>query len=302
MKVGIAPGRYATAIHTALTKRAKVEAEFLSNGNDPASFTLVIAVDDEPAPPRADVRRYITHHQVQATPWTVVAARHLLLDAVGKGTMTPIVAPLPVSTPPMTPPTQPGVAIYDGQNHKDLQMALEDVSIPTLEIDDPNVGILIDPSNSQGFVEPLREAMSQEKVVIAMHSNEAAKDTILHDTNGYLLTKTSEIRLAVEALVADNNERARLGFEARKSVTTANWQRVVRALLSATRTGTPTLEKFSDLPAQRRWSKRLGHAHQWRRAEYDNGTTTNGNRTLDLHGLGPLRQTMLERSVPKHDQ
>ena len=129
-----------------------------------------------------------------------------------------------------------------------------------------------------------------------------AKDTILHDTNGYLLTKTSEIRLAVEALVADNNERARLGFEARKSVVTANRQRVARALLSATRTGTPTLEKFSDLPAQRRRSKSLGHAHQWRRAEYDNGTITHENRTLHLHGLGPLRQTTLERSVPKHDQ
>ena len=222
---------------------------------------------------------------IRDSPWTVVAARHLLSGAAAKGTTTPIVAPLPVSAPPLTPSPQAGVAIRDGQNHKALQMALEDASIPILAIDDPNVGILIDPSNSQGFVEPLRDAMSQEKVVIAMHSNEAAKDTILHDTNGHLLTKPSEIREAVEALVADSNERARLGFEARKSVTTANWQRVVRALLLSARTGTPILEQFSDLPAQRRWSKRLGHAHPWRSAEYDNGTITLKGRTLHLLSL-----------------
>ena len=120
--------------------------------------------------------------------------------------------------------------------------------------------------------------------------------------NGYLLTKPSEIRAAVETLVADSNERARLGFEARKSVTTANWQRVVRALLLSARTGTPLHEQFSDLPAQRRWSKRLGHAHPWRSAKYDSGTITLKDRTLHLDDLGALRQTMLERSVPKRDQ
>ena len=302
MKIGIAPGRYATAIHTALTQRANVEAEILSSQNNPTPCTFVLAVDDELTPPEAHVRRYITHHQVQATPWTVVAARHLLSGAAATGTTTPIVAPLPISAPPLTPSHQPGVAIRDVQNHKALKMALEDASIPILAIDDPNVGILIDPSNSHGFVEPLRDAMSQEKVVIAMHSNEAAKDTILHDTNGYLLTKPSEIRAAVETLVADSNERARLGFEARKSVTTANWQRVVRAMLLTTRTATPILEQFSDLPAQRRWSKRPGHAHSWRSAKYDNGTITLKDRTLHLDDLGALRQTMLERSAPKRDQ
>ncbi|MBG02003.1 MAG: hypothetical protein CL470_07015 [Acidimicrobiaceae bacterium] len=302
MKIGVAPGRFATAIHTALSQRANVEADILSNETDSTHFTFVIAVDDEPVPSRAPVRRYITHHLVQTTPWTVVAARHLLPGAAARGTTTPTMAPLPVSTPPLTTPPQPGVAILDRQNHKALEAALEDASIHVLAIDDPNVGILIDPYSSNGFAEPLRDAMSQEKVVIAMQSNEAAKDTILHDTNGYLLNKPSDIRAAVEMLVTDNNERARLAFEARKSVTTANWQRVVRALLLNTRTGTPTLEQFSNLPAHKRWSKRLGHAHLWRSAEYDNGSITLEDRTLNLHDLGPLRKTNLERSVPKRDR
>ena len=100
MKIGIAPGRYATAIHTALTQRANVEAEILSNENNPTLCAFVLAVDDELTPRGAHVRRYITHHQVQATPWTVVAARHLLSGAAAKGTTTPIVPPLPVSAPP----------------------------------------------------------------------------------------------------------------------------------------------------------------------------------------------------------
>ena len=94
MKIGIAPGRYATAIHTALTQRANVEAEILSNENNPTLCAFVLAVDDELTPRGAHVRRYITHHQVQATPWTVVAARHLLSGAAAKGT----IARIPFST------------------------------------------------------------------------------------------------------------------------------------------------------------------------------------------------------------
>ena len=302
MKVGVAPGRFATAIHTALSQRADLEAHILSPEIDSSAYNLVVAVDDEPTPPKAQVRRYITQHMSQANPWTVVAARHLLQDAVGRGTTTPIVAPLPISTPVSISPPQPGIGIVDAGNHKALRTTLEAASMRILQIDDPDVGIIIDPSTSLGFVEPLRRAMSQEKVVIAMHTNEAAKDTIVHDTNGYLLTQPSQICAAAETLATNAQERSRLGFEARKSIATANWQRVVRALLLTTRTGTPELEQFSDLPAYKRWSQRLGQAHQWRTSQYTDGNLKLRNHTISLKDLGPLRKASLERAMRKRDQ
>jgi len=302
MKVGVAPGRFATAIHAALSQRADLEAHILSPEIDSSTYNLVVAVDDEPTPPKAQVRRYITQHMSQANPWTVVAARHLLREAVGRGTATPIVAPLPISAPVSISPPKSGIGIVDAGNHKALRTTLEAASMRIFEIDDPDVGIIIDPSTSLGFVEPLRAAMSQEKVVIAMHTNEAAKDTIVHDTNGYLLTQPSQICPAAEALAENTNERSRLGFEARKSIATANWQRVVRALLLATRTGTPDLEQFSDLPARKRWSKRLGHAHEWRSSQYADGNLKLRDRTIDLKDLGSLRKASLARAIGKRDQ
>ena len=132
--------------------------------------------------------------------------------------------------------------------------------------------------------------MSEEKVVVAMSSNTTASDVIRHNSNGYLVSQLLQIRPVIEELLTNDNERYRLGFEARKSVAAANWQRVKRALLLDGRTGIPHLEEFGTRSARKRWTERLGHAHRWESARYSNNQLVLLDECVDLRGLGQSRR------------
>jgi len=301
MRVGVALGRYAPHITRALSQRIGIEAETVPPEFDAQEYDLFIAVDDEPVPHGKEVRRYITDHRVRAAQWTVVAARCLLTAAVEKGNRTPIAVPLPVDSPKLVHPPQTGVALLEEKHQTQLRDTFDSAGLEILEIDDPQVGIVIDPSASESHLEPLRKAMSEEKVIVAMSSNTTAADTIQHNSNGYLLSQPLQIRPAIEELMRNDNERRRLGFEARKSIAAANWQRVIRALLLEGRTGNPYIEEFGPRSAKKRWKERLGHAHRWESARYSNNQLALLDEQVDLSGLGQLRKMNIERTMSSGD-
>ena len=301
MRIGVALGRYATQITSALSQRIGIDAETVSPEVDAQEYDFFIAVDDEPVPHGKEVRRYITDRRVQATQWTVVATRCLLTAAVERGNQTPTSVPLPVDSPKMLQPPPSGVALLGGRDQTPLRDTFDSAGIEMLEIDDPRVGIVVDPSASESRLEPLRKAMSQEKVIVAMSSNTTAADTIRNNSNGYLVSQLLQLRPVIDELMTNDNERHRLGFEARKSVAAANWQRVIRALLLDGRTGSPYLEEFSPRSARKRWKERLGHAHRWENARYSNNQLALPDEHVDLSRLGQLRKMNIERTISSGD-
>jgi|ETNmetMinimDraft_1059919.scaffolds.fasta_scaffold20169_2 hypothetical protein len=301
MRVGVALGRYATHITSALSQRIGIEAETVSPEVDAQEYDLFIAVDDEPVPHGKEVRRYIIDRRVRATEWTVVATRCLLAAAVEKGNQTPIAVPLPVEGPKLAQSPRTGVALLEGNHQPQIRETFISTGLEIFEIDNPRVGIVVDLSASEGRLEPLRKAMSEEKVVVAMSSNTTASDVIRHNSNGYLVSQLLQIRPVIEELLTNDNERYRLGFEARKSVAAANWQRVTRALLLDGRTGIPHLEEFGPRSARKRWTERLGHAHRWESARYSNNQLVLLDECVDLRGLGQLRKMNIERTVNSGD-
>ena len=144
MRVGVASGRYATQIHEALTQRIGIEADIVLPDADAEKYDLVLAVDDEIVPAGLETRRYVTHHKTQATEWNVVAGRHLLTGAMDRGITNPIAVPLPFTTPVSAKPPPKGVALLQDELREDLTVALNAASHQVLDIDDPQVGIVID--------------------------------------------------------------------------------------------------------------------------------------------------------------
>ena len=148
----------------------------------------------------------------------------------------------------------------------------------------------------------MRRAMAEEKVLIALSANAAATDTIRHDTDGFLANGLNEISHLVRRLVENESHRLRLGFEARRSVGSTSWDRVIRALLLDGRAGIPQLQTFSRLPARVRWRQRLGHAHKWSTARYsEGGYVEDGDLRLDVGQLGGLRRWSLLNATGGRD-
>ena len=144
MRVGVASGRYATQIHEALTQRIGIEADIVPPDADAKKYDLILAVDDEIVPAGTETRRYITHHKTQAPEWNVVAGRHLLIAAMDKGITNPVAVPLPFTSPASVKPPQEGVALLQDEPREDLRAALDAAGHQVLDINDPEVGIVID--------------------------------------------------------------------------------------------------------------------------------------------------------------
>ena len=302
MLIGVVPGKYAQQIYDALTQRIDVRAEFVSPEVDGSKYDFVFAVDDEDVPTSANTRRYITHNNVNSTSWDVVAARHLLADAQQRGIQNPIAVPLPVASSDQAKTTQTGVALVENKQKADVTKALNKAGNQIVDLDDPHVGIVVDSSTTTSRTEPLRQAMRQEKVVVAMTSNLAATDTIHDKSDGRLIADYSKLTETVDELVNDDFERQRLGFEARKSVSNTNWARVTRALLLGNRKGMPVLEHCSYLAARKRWTERLGHAHRWKLARYiDNGYIELGDQRIDISQLSQLRKLNIATALGRRD-
>ena len=302
MRIAVASGRYATQIHGALSQRIGIEADIVPPDTDAKAYDLILAVDDEVVPTGTETRRYITHHQTQASEWNVVAGRYMLATAAKTGTQKPIAVPLPLTTPASVRPSQTGVALLQSQRTEDLTATLSTAGHQVLDIDDPHVGIVIDPATRTSEIEPLRKAMSEEKVVIAMHSNPAATDTIHHKSDGYLVSEYDELLAAVQELTTNDFERQRVGFEARRTIATTNWARVTRALLLNDRKGIPDLEQFSYLPARKRWKDRLGHAHKWHSGRYiDDRNIEFDGQTVDVSNLSQLRKMSIALAIGRRD-
>lgn len=303
MRVGIASGTHCSQILAAVLRRIQFDAEIISAEDSHRGYDIVLAVNDEPVPPGNDVRRYITHRTPGVSEWTVVAARHLLPIAVERGVATPIAVPMPVEPPNSDPPPRSGVLVLQSESQRHVIAELQSAGIEVFLHDDHRVGVIVDAAVSTSRVEPLRQAMAEEKVVTALFTNAAATDTIRHDTDGYLVNDLDEIVSAVQQIVEDESERSRLGFEARRSVASANWSRVVRALLLEGRAGMPQLETFSHLPAITRWQQRLGHAHQWSSSRYnEHGYLEFEDQRLQIGQLGELRQWALSNVTAPRDQ
>ena len=302
MRIAVASGRYATQIHGALSQRIGIEADIVPPDTDAKAYDLILAVDDEIVPTGTETRRYITHHQTQASEWNVVAGRYMLATAAKTGTQKPIAVPLPLTTPASVRPSQTGVALLQSQRTEDLTATLSTAGHQVLDIDVPHVGIVIDPATRTSEIEPLRKAMSEEKVVIAMLSNPAATDTIHHKSDGYLVSEYDELLAAVQELTTNDFERQRVGFEARRTIATTNWARVTRALLLNDRKGIPDLEQFSYLPAQQRWKDRLGHAHKWHSGRYvDDRCIEFDGQTVDVSDLSQLRKMSIALAIGRRD-
>lgn len=303
MRIGIASGTHCNQILAAVLRRTQVDAEIISSESTHRGYDIVLAVNDEPVPPGNEVRRYVTEPTPKVSEWTVVAARHLLPIAVERGIATPIAVPLPVEFPGSDLPSRSGVWVLQSEFQHQVIAKLRSAGIEVFLQDDRRVGIIVDAAASTSRVAPLRQAMAKEKVVIALSTNAAATDTIHHDTNGYLVNDLDEIVSSVQQIVEDESERSRLGFEARKSVASTNWSRVVRALLLEGRVGMPQLETFSHLPAITRWQQRLGHAHQWRSSHYnEHGYFELEDQRLQIGQLGELRQWALSNATSPRDQ
>tara|TARA_B110000116_G_C16667138_1_gene504479 strand:+ start:21 stop:932 length:912 start_codon:yes stop_codon:yes gene_type:complete len=303
MRIGIASGTYCTQILAAVLRRPQVDAEIISSKGTHRGYDIVLAVNDEPVPPGNDVRRYVTELTPEVSEWTVVAARHLLPIAVERGVETPIAVPMPIEFPGSDLPSRSGVLVLQSESQHQVTAKLRSAGIEVFLQDDCQVGIIVDAAASTSRVEPLRQAMAKEKVVTALSTNAAATDTIRHDTNGYLVNDLDEIVSSVQQIVEDESERSRLGFEARKSVASANWSRVVRALLLEGRAGMPQLETFSHLPAIARWQQRLGHAHPWSSLSYnEHGYFELDDQHLQIGQLGELRQWSLSNVTAPRDQ
>ena len=302
MRVGVASGRHAAQIHEALSQRVEIEADIVPPDADAKKYALILAVDDEIVPAGTETRRYVTHHKTQAPEWNVVAGRYLLTAAVDRGITNPIAVPLPFTTPASVKPPPKGVALLQDKLREDLTAALNAAGHQVLNIDDPQVGIVIDSALSTSEIEPLRNAMSEEKVVVAMRCNPAATDTIRHQSDGYLVSEYDQILAAVQELTANNLERKRVGFEARRTIATTNWARVTRALLLNNRHGMPDLEQFSCLPARQRWKDRLGHAHKWHSGQYlGAGCVEFAGETVDVRNLGQLRKMSIALAIRRRD-
>ena len=302
MRVGVASGRHAAQIHEALSQRIGIEADIVPPDADAKQYDLILAVDDEIVPAGTATRRYVTHHKTQATEWNVVAGRHLLTGAMDRGITNPIAVPLPFATPASVKPPPKGVALLQDELREDLTTALNAAGHQVLDINDPEVGIVIDSALSTSEIEPLRKAMSEEKVVVAMRCNPAATDTIRHRSDGYLFSEYGQLLPAVQELTTNNFERKRVGFEARRAIATTNWARVTRALLLNDRNGMPDLEQFSGLPARQRWKDRLGHAHKWHSGQYlDDGYVAFDGETVDLRNLGQLRKMSVALALRRRD-
>jgi hypothetical protein len=302
MRVGVASGRHAAQIHEALSQRIGIEADIVPPDADAKQYDLILAVDDEIVPAGTETRRYVTHHKTQASEWNVVAGRYLLTAAIDRGITNPIAVPLPFTTPVSAKPPPKGVALLQDELREDLTVALNAASHQVLDIDDPQVGIVIDSALSTSEIEPLRKAMSEEKVVVAMRCNHAATDTIRHRSDGYLVSERDELVATVQALTTNNLERTRVGFEARRTIAETNWARVTRALLLNNRNGMPDLEQFSCLPARQRWKDRLGHARKWHSAQYlDDGRVTFDGETVDIRNLSQLRKMSIALAIRRRD-
>ena len=302
MRIGVAPGAYTNDLLAALDQRINIEAEIVSPERDPDEYRYVLAVDDDPVPPSNDVRRYITHQTPEASQWTVVAARHLLLSAVERGVALPIAVPMPVQPPRVNRGSHTGVTVLPGEHQQRVITILQSDGVSVLPLDSQEVGIVVDASRATSRVEPMRRAMAEEKVLIALSTNTAATDTIQHDTDGFLANSLDEISHLARRLVENESHRLRLGFEARRSVGSTSWDRVIRALLLDGRAGIPQLQTFSHLPAHTRWRQRLGHAHKWRTARYgEGGYVEDGNQRLDIGQLGELRRRSLLNATGGRD-
>ncbi|MEC9270222.1 MAG: hypothetical protein VYC75_06500 [Actinomycetota bacterium] len=302
MRIGVAPGAYTNDLLAALDQRINIEAEIVAPERDPDEYRYVLAVDDDPVPPSNEVRRYITHQTPEASQWTVVAARHLLLSAVERGVALPIAVPMPVEPPRVNRGSHPGVTVLPGQDQQRVITILQSDGVSVLPLDSQEVGIVVDASRATSRVEPMRRAMAGEKVLIALSTNAAATDTIQHDTDGFLANDLDEISHLARRLVENESDRPRLGFEARRSVGSASWNRVIRALLLDGRAGIPHLQTFSHLPARTRWLQRLGHAHQWRTARYTEGAyIEGGNQRIKIGQLGELRHRSLLNATGGRD-
>ena len=302
MRVGVASGRHAAQIHEALSQRVEIEADIVPPDADAKKYDLILAVDDEIVPAGTETRRYVTHHKTQAPEWNVVAGRYLLTAAVDRGITNPIAVPLPFTTPASVKPPPKGVALLQDKLREDLTAALNAAGHQVLNIDDPQVGIVIDSALSTSEIEPLRKAMSEEKVVVAMRCNPAATDTIRHRSDGYLFSEYGQLLPAVQELTTNNFERKRVGFEARRTIATTNWARVTRALLLNNRHGMPDLEQFSCLPARQRWKDRLGHAHKWHSGQYlGDGCVEFDGETVDVRNLGQLRKMSIALAIRRRD-
>ena len=302
MRIGVTPGKYAQQIHDALTQRIGMQAEFIAPEVDAHKYDLVLAVDDEDAPPGAKTRRYVTHHKAKTSSWDVVAARHLLVDAEKRGAENPVAVPLPIAVATPIRPAQTGLALVENKQTQEFSKILNAAGHQVLDINDPEVGIVVDLSATTSRIEPLRQAMSEEKVVIAMRANPAATDTIHDKSDGRLISSYNELKEVVEELVSNDFERQRLGFEARKAIANTNWARVVRGLLLDGRSGMPVLEHLSQLAAQKRWKERLGHAHPWKSAQYvDDRYLELGNQRIDISQISQLRKLSIAIAPGRRD-
>ena len=303
MRIGVAPGAYTNDLLAALRRRINIEAEIVSPERDPDEYRYVLAVDDDPVPPSNDVRRYITRQTSEAPQWTVVAARHLLPIAVERGVALPIAVPMPVQLPHIDGGPHAGVTVLPGEQQHKVTTILQSDGMSVLPFDTHEVGIVIDAATSTSQVEPMRRAMAEEKVVIALSLNPAAADTIRHDTDGFLTDGLNEISHLAQQLIENKSDRLRLGFEARRSVAFTSWDRVVRALLLDGRVGVPQFQTFSHLPARARWQQRLGHADRWRSARYKGGGYVEyGDQRLHMGQLGELRHWSLLNAIGGRDQ
>ena len=302
MLVGVTHGRYAQQIYDALTQRIGIQADFVSPEVDASKYDFVFAVDDEDAPKGAKTRRYVTHHNAKTSSWDVVAARHLLAGAKTRGTHNPIAVPLPVTTSISVKPTQTGVALVENEQRQDFTKLLNAAGHQVADIHDPEVGIVVDLSPTTSCTEPMRQAMSQEKVVVAMASNPAATDTIHDQSDGRIISTYSKAVEVVDELINNDFERQRLGFEARKAVSSSSWTRVTRALLIENRRGVPVLEHSNRLAARKRWTQRLGHAHPWKFAQYvDDRHIELDDQRIDVSHLSRLRKLSIATALDRRD-
>ena len=306
-KIGIVQG-VPEGLVAALNSRYNGELEQLTSVNQNTGYEFVVTCDDLPVPPGAPIRRYVTHVDVVSSEWSVVAARHLLPEALRRGTQRPVVAPLPVEPKKNCSQSGATVAVLSGKWASEISIRLRSHGIESEEVAESGASSLVIDASSEGSgIRRIRLPMATEIPVVGLISNPCAADTIRHRSTGLLGNHAEEIVTLVSELLKNKPELKRLGFEARATVAEASWERVARALLQQGRVGYPKLEQLGGEVKYHRWVERLGHAAEWKNGvllENVEGLAMrqlSGGRQIGLKMGDGLRKKMLERLIGKAD-
>lgn len=306
-KIGIAQG-VPEGLVEALTSRYKGEVEQVTSANQKTGYEFVVACDDLPVPSGVPIRRYVTHMDAVSSEWSVVAARHLLPEALRRGTQRPIVAPLPVKSIKKCSQGDATVAVLSGKWASEISAGLIQHGIDSEETAEAGAtSLVIDASPEGSGIHRIRFPMAAEIPVVGLASNPCATDTIRHGSNGLLGSSVEEIVLLAGELLKNKPELKRLGFEARATLAEASWERVARALLQQGRVGYPELEQLGGAAKYYRWVERLGHATEWKdgllldNVEGLAMRQLSGDRQIGLKMREGLRKKMLKTLIGNAD-